>query len=179
MKFSSPVFVFVPQNFEFLVHVITPRRVYLLFLSVFSLSWFSALSRSRGIPAFCCLQRFFSAQQFDAALPGIAFATPICTPAVTLLLPNLLPRSLLPPAGSARKCTQLHIKFEPQLLPPAKKMCGYQPAPGFTSSWIIPLQPPLYWFSFSFSPSWWICGCFSTLFCCCSAALTVFSSKRR
>lgn len=46
-------------------------------------------THSRGIPTFCCLQSFFSTQQFDAPLSGIAFATSICTPAVTLL-PSLL-----------------------------------------------------------------------------------------
>lgn len=64
---------------------------------------------------------FFPTQQFDAALSGITFATPICTPAVTLLLPNLLPSSLLPPAGSGHKYIQLHIKFEPQPLPPVEE----------------------------------------------------------
>lgn len=64
---------------------------------------------------------FFSTQQFDAVLSGITFATPIFTPAVTLLLPNLLPSSLLPPASSGCKYTRLHIKFEPQPLPPAQK----------------------------------------------------------
>lgn len=92
-----------------------------MFACYFAVYFRSLGSLHTGIPAFCCLQRFFPTQQFDAALSGITFATPICTPSVTLLLPNLLPSSLLPPAGSGRKYIQLHIKFEPQPLPPAKK----------------------------------------------------------
>lgn len=106
---------------------------------------------------------FFSTQQFDAVLSGITFATPIFTPAVTLLLPNLLPSSLLPPASSGCKYTRLHIKFEPQPLPLRKnvristgsRLYIFLDYSSWTSFILI---------SFSFSPSWWICGCFSSFF---------------
>lgn len=150
--------------------MITQRCVRLLFRSVFSLSWFSA---HRNPCVLLSAAFFFPTQQFDAALSGITFATPICTPSVTLLLPNLLPSSLLPPAGSGRKYIQLHIKFEPQPLPPAKNCTNINRLQALHLFGLFLLNLPYIDFFFIFSQlvNLWV---FQHFFCCCcSAALAL------
>lgn len=163
MKFSSPVFVCVPQNFEYLVHVITQRCVYLLFRSVFPLSWFSAHSRSRGIPAFCCLQRFFqpnnlmrccqeSLLQLQSSHQPWPSFSPICFP---------LPSSLLPAAAANILGYISNLNRSPSPLrknvriSTGSRLYIFLDYSSWTSFILI---------SFSFSPSWWICGCFSSFF---------------
>lgn len=163
MKFSSPVFVCVPQNFEYLVHVITQRCVYLLFRSVFPLSWFSAHSRSRGIPAFCCLQRFFqpnnltrccqeSLLQLQSSHQPWPSFSPICFP---------LPSSLLPAAAANIPGYISNLNRSPSPLrknvriSTGSRLYIFLDYSSWTSFILI---------SFSFSPSWWICGCFSSFF---------------
>lgn len=150
-----------------------------MFTCYFAVYFRSLGSLHTGIPAFCCQQRFFPTQQFDAALSGITFATPICKPSVTLLLPNLLPSSLLPPAGRGRKYIQLHTKFEPQPLPPAKKCTNINrlQALHLFGLFLLNLLYIDFFFIFSQLVNLWVFQHF--FFCCCSAALAVFSSKRR
>lgn len=121
---------------------------------------------------------FSSTQQFDAPLSGIAFATPICTPAVTLLLPNLLSCSLLPAAAANIFSYISNLNRSPS--PPLKKCTTINRLQALHVLGLFLLNLLHIDFFFIFSQSVDL-GVFQHLFFfpCCSTALTVFSSKQR